>query len=85
MSRLLTNKRRREYNHPEVLIHTAAARRASLMNRHTNQQRKEVTTLDADVPLLRPTLIRFHVSELRMFKTQADRFNARHFGLLGAV
>lgn len=55
------------------------------MNTQTIQQRKEVTTLDADVPLLRPTLIRFNVSELRMFKTQADRFNARHFGLLGTV
>jgi len=55
------------------------------MNTHTIKQRKEVTTLDADVPLLRPTLIRFNVSELRMFKTQADLFNARHFGLLGAV
>jgi hypothetical protein len=55
------------------------------MNTHTIQQRKEVTTLDADVPLLRPTLIRSHVSELRMFKTQVERFNARHFGLLDAV
>jgi hypothetical protein len=55
------------------------------MNTHTIQQRKEVTTLDADVPLLRPTLIRFNVSELRMFNTQADRFNARHFGFLSAV
>jgi hypothetical protein len=55
------------------------------MNTHTIQQRKEVTTLDADVPLLRPTLIRFKLSELRMFKTKADVFNARHFGLLGAV
>jgi hypothetical protein len=41
--------------------------------------------LDADVPLLRPTLIRFNVSELRLFKTQADRSLARHFELLGAV
>ena len=81
----LTNKLRREYNHFEVLIHTAAARRASLMNTHTIQQRKEVTTLDADVPLLRPTLIHFNVSEMRLFKIQADRFNARHFGLSGAV
>ena len=81
----LTNKRRREYNHFEVLLHTAAARRASLMNTHTIQQRKEVITLDADVPLLRPTLIRFNVSEMRLFKTQADCFNARRFGLLGAV
>ena len=78
MFRLLTNKRRQEYNHLEVLIHTA-------MNTHIIQQRKEVTTLDADVPLLRPTLIRFNVSEMRMFKTQVDRFNARHFGLFGAV
>lgn len=77
----LTNKLRREYNPFEVLID----RIASLMNTHTIQQRKEVTTLDADVPLLRPTLIRFTVSELRMFKTQADHFKARHFGLSGAV
>jgi hypothetical protein len=55
------------------------------MNTHITQQRKEVTTLDADVPLLRPTLIRFNVSELRPFKTQAERLNARHFGLSGAV
>jgi hypothetical protein len=55
------------------------------MNTNTIQQRKEVTTLDADVPLLRPTLIRFNVSELRLFKTQADRSLARHFELLGAV
>ena len=85
----MTRKLGREYNHPEVLIYTAAppwrGRRTLLMNTHTIQQRKEVTTLDADVPLLRPTLIRFNVSELRLFKTQADSFNARHFGLLGAV
>jgi hypothetical protein len=55
------------------------------MNTQTIQQRKEVTTLDADVPLLRPTLFRFDVSELRMFNTQVDRLHARHFGLLGAV
>jgi hypothetical protein len=55
------------------------------MNTYIIQQRKEVTTLDADVPLLRPTLIRFNVSELRRFKTQADRFHACHFGLVGAV
>ena len=55
------------------------------MNTHTIQQRKEVTTLDADVPLLRPTLIRFNVSELRMFNTQVNHLHARHFGLLGAV
>jgi len=55
------------------------------MNTYTTEQRKEVTTLDADVPLLRPTLIRFNVSELRMFKTQADGFSARHFCWLSAV
>ncbi len=81
MIRLLTNKRRQEYNHHEVLIH----RIASLMNTHTIQQRKEVTTLDADVPLWRPTLIRFNVSELRMFQTQVDDFNARHFAWLATV
>ena len=55
------------------------------MNTYTTEQRKEVTTLDADVPLLRPTLIRFNVSELRMFQTQVDGFNARHFGWLAMV
>jgi hypothetical protein len=55
------------------------------MNTNTIQQRKEVTTLDADVPLRRPTLIRFNVSDLRMFKTQANGLGARHFGLLSAV
>jgi hypothetical protein len=58
---------------------------ASLMNTHTIQQRKEVTTLDADVPLWGPTLIRFNVSELRMFQTQVDGFNARHFAWLVTV
>ena len=74
MLRLLTNEVWQEYNHDEVP-----------MNIHTLKQRKEVTTLDADVPLLRPTLTRFNVSELRMFKTQADRLKACHFGLLDAV
>lgn len=37
------------------------------MNIHHTQHRKEVTALDADVPLLRPSLIRFNVSETRMF------------------
>jgi hypothetical protein len=55
------------------------------MNTHTIQQRKEVTTLDADVPLRRPALIRFKLSELRLFKIQADRFNACHSSLLDAV
>ncbi|HET9912042.1 MAG TPA: hypothetical protein VFQ13_09150 [Anaerolineales bacterium] len=55
------------------------------MNTNHISQRKEVTTLDADVPLVRPPLIRFNVSELRMFKAQANRVDARHFGLLGAV
>jgi len=55
------------------------------MNTHTIQQRKEVTTLDADVPLWRPTLIRFNVSELRMFQTRVDGFNARQFAWLARV
>ncbi len=55
------------------------------MNTHTIQQGKEVTTLDADVPLWRPTLIRFNVSELRRFQTQVDRFNAGHFSWLATV
>ena len=77
---LLTREQGREYNHPEVLI-----RIASLMNTYTTEQRKEVTTLDADVPLLRPALIRINVSELRMFNTQADDFRAPHFGWFSAV
>ena len=81
MFRLLTNNLPQEYNHFEVLIE----RIASLMNTYTIQQRKEGTALDADVPLLRPILIRFNVSELRMFNTQADRFSARPFGWLSAV
>ena len=64
---LLTDKLGREYNLFEVLIH----RIASLMNTNHTQHRKEVTALDADVPLLRPTLIRLKVSEMRMFKSKA--------------
>ena len=52
------------------------------MNTHIIQQRKEVTPLDADVPLWRPTLIRSNVSETRMFNLQADRFGAGHLVLL---
>jgi hypothetical protein len=48
------------------------------MNTNTIQKGKEVTALDADVPLLRPSLIRFNVSELRMFKQQADGALKRH-------
>jgi hypothetical protein len=48
------------------------------MNRNHTQHRKEVTALDADVPLLRPSLIRFTLSELRLFKGNADRVGARH-------
>jgi hypothetical protein len=40
--------------------------------------RKEVTALDADVPLLRPSLIVFNSSELRLLQIQADRPSARH-------
>jgi hypothetical protein len=48
------------------------------MNTKYSTQRKEVTALDADVPLLRPSLIRFNLSELRLLQMQADRPNARH-------
>ena len=53
------------------------------MNTKHPTQRKEVTALDADVPLLRPSLIRFHLSELRLFQVKADRLRARH--LFGCV
>lgn len=43
------------------------------MNTKQPTQRKEVTALDADVPLLRPSLIRFHLSELRLLQSQANR------------
>lgn len=74
MFRLLTDKQRREYNHPEVLMNT----------NHTHH-RKELTALDADVPLLRPSLIRFNVSELRLFPIKADCVYARHLHRFGAV
>ena len=52
------------------------------MNTKHPTQRKEVTALDADVPLLRPLMIRFKLSELRLFQCEADRFHVRHrFGL----
>ncbi len=71
---LLTEKQWREYKHLEVLMNTI-----------TILQRKDVTALDADVPLLRPSLIQFNVSELRKFKTQADRVDTRRSFLLRAV
>jgi hypothetical protein len=43
--------------------------------------RKEVAALDADVPLLRPPLIRIQFAELRLFPYEADRCRVRH--LLG--
>jgi len=55
------------------------------MNISHIQQRKEVNALDADVPLLRPTLIRSNVSELRMLQVHVDRVKARHCCLLGAA
>jgi len=53
------------------------------MSTKYSTQRKEVTALDADVPLLRPSLIRFNLSELRLLQSQADRPNACH-GLVRA-
>lgn len=55
------------------------------MNTNHTQHRKEVTALDADVPLWRPSLIRFNVSELRLFKGKADCICARHLLVFGAV
>jgi hypothetical protein len=52
------------------------------MNTKHPTPRKEVTAVDADVPLWRPSLIRFKLSELRLFQNEADRPRARHlFGL----
>ncbi|MBK9926717.1 MAG: hypothetical protein IPP66_15700 [Anaerolineales bacterium] len=48
-------------------------------------QRKEVTALDADVPLLRSSLIRFNVSELRYSQNPSGRPYARHLFLLSAA
>ena len=73
MFRLLTNKQPREYKRDEVL-----------MNTNHIPHRKEVTALDADVPLSRPSLIRFNVSESRMLKEKADCVVARHIGFVGA-
>jgi len=55
------------------------------MNTKHSTQRKEVTALDADVPLLRPSLIRYELSELRLFQNQAYRLCARHLLGLGAA
>ena len=49
------------------------------MNKKHSTPRKEVTALDADVPLLRPSLIRTQLSELRLFHYEADRVLARQF------
>ena len=60
--------------------------RKIMMNTEHLTQRKEVTAVDADVPLWRPTLIRFKLSELRLFQNDADRPLARHlFGLRAEV
>ena len=48
------------------------------MNTTHSTQRKEVTALD-DVPLVRPSLIRFNVSELRIPPGFASRPSVRHF------
>jgi len=51
------------------------------MNTFHTTQRKEVTTLD-DVPLVRPSLIRFNVSELRNSQVSTSRSNTGHFLLI---
>ena len=48
------------------------------MNSHQSTQREEVTTLD-DVPLVRPSLIRFNVSELRTSQGYFSRSSVRCF------
>ena len=53
------------------------------MHTKHSTQTKEVTALDADVPLLRPSLIRFKLSELRLFHNETDRPHARHLLELG--
>jgi hypothetical protein len=55
-----------------------------MMNTNHPTQRKEVTALDADVPLLRPSLIRFKLSELRLLQREADCLHVRHLFGLGA-
>jgi len=47
------------------------------MNTYHSTQRKEMTSLDADVPLVRPSLIRLTFSELRLLRTLSGRFRAR--------
>ena len=51
------------------------------MNTYHSTQRKEVTTLD-DVPLVRPSLIRFNVSELRSSQVPTSHSNAGHAFLI---
>ena len=55
------------------------------MNTHHLTQRKEVTALDADVPLSRSSLIQFNLSNLRLQQARVDRPNARHVFALHAV
>lgn len=55
------------------------------MNTKHPIQRKEVTAVDADVPLSRSSMIRSTLSELRLFSSEADRLTARHLFELRAV
>ncbi len=55
------------------------------MNTDHPTPRKEVTAVDADVPLVRPSSIRFKLSELRLFQNQANRLHGRHLVALGAA
>jgi hypothetical protein len=59
--------------------------RKVLMNTHHLTQRKEVTALDADVPLSRSSLIRFHLSNLRLQQARVDYPYARHVFTLHAA
>ncbi len=47
------------------------------MNINLKQDGKEVIALDADDHLLRPVLIRFNFSELRLFLMQVDCVRVR--------
>jgi hypothetical protein len=59
--------------------------RKAFMNTQHPTQRKEVTAVDSDVPLLRSSLNRFTLSELRLFPVEADRHYARHLFALRMV
>ena len=48
-----------------------------IMNINLIHHEKEVSALDADDHLLRPILIRFNISGLRLSQVRVDRFRLR--------